>query len=147
MVQALVTHRVAGIACQFAKEVTVPTGHQSILGPPPLPAQALLLDLSLAGHHYFKITRAMVEMDRFMRGLERVRHALESHAGLDYRERALAHLRRRCHRIDRTSEPTPKPALRSFPPKPGWNPPTRHIPPGNSGTSPAEPFPASGRQV
>ncbi|MBP1628944.1 MAG: B12-binding radical protein [Holophagaceae bacterium] len=60
-----------------------------------------IITMAVKGHHYFKITRAMVEMDRFRRGLERVRHALESHAGLDYRERALTHLRRRCHRIDK----------------------------------------------
>ncbi|WP_005033378.1 B12-binding domain-containing radical SAM protein [Holophaga foetida] len=60
-----------------------------------------IVTMAVKGHHYFKVTRAMVELDRFKRGLERVRHALESHSGQAYRERALAHLRRRCNRIDK----------------------------------------------
>jgi len=72
---------------------------RSLLRRPRMAAE--IVTMAVKGHHFFKMTQAMVELDHFKRGLEHVRIALETHGGQAYREKAITHLRHRCRRIDK----------------------------------------------
>nr|WP_320131750.1 radical SAM protein [uncultured Holophaga sp.] len=62
---------------------------------------AEVFTMAVKGHHYFKITRAMLELDRFKQSLARAKATLAIRTDRAYREQALESLRRHCQKIDK----------------------------------------------